>query len=282
MLWTRSALDASSYLEPGHFASVQAVQSWRFGSSASRTARLLFATDAITIVAAVTTRPTPPAWTLKEKQPLPTTETTTETTEAAHRGPSTERLSAFSDGVLAIAITLLILEVKVPESAHGQLWQDLGRLWPSYAAYAVSFLTIGVMWVQHHHVTHVVRRIDHGFTYRNLAVLGAISFVPFPTAVLAAHLRDGGENAAAAASLYGVSMVLISFTFTALWHHLYKHPELLEDARSRPYVKRQVRNSLIASVVYVVMVGVAFISSWVALAVFAVLAIGYAFNNDRS
>ena len=100
-------------------------------------------------------------------------------------GTSPERFSAFSDGVIAIAITLLILEIKVPEAERGGLGHELTQLWPSYIAYAVSFLTIGIMWVNHHNFSRRLVAVDHGLLYLNLAALGAISFIPFPTAVIA-------------------------------------------------------------------------------------------------
>ena len=112
--------------------------------------------------------------------------------------PSTDRLEMFSDGVLAIAITLLILEVQVPHVGRGGLWSALGHLWPSYSAYLVSFATIGIMWVNHHAMFERIAHTDRGLLYLNLALLGAIAFLPFPTAVLAQYVRGDAANARAA------------------------------------------------------------------------------------
>ena len=96
------------------------------------------------------------------------------------------RLEAFSDGVFAIAITLLVLEIVVPHVEEpGELGQALLDLWPSYLAYATSFLTIGIMWINHHTVFRQLGEVDHRFLFINLGLLMCISFVPFPTTLLA-------------------------------------------------------------------------------------------------
>ena len=103
---------------------------------------------------------------------------------------NTLRLEAFSDGVFAIAITLLVLEIGVPHVGPGESLAGARHLWPSYFGYAVSFLTIGVMWVNHH--AHVQRHRPPGphAAHAELALLMSISFLPFPTAVVAENMRD--------------------------------------------------------------------------------------------
>jgi uncharacterized membrane protein len=144
---------------------------------------------------------------------------------------TTNRLEAFSDGVFAIAITLLILDIAVPAARQGRLWADLGRLWRHYGAYAISFLTIGVMWANHHNLMHLVGGVDQAMVYLNLALLAIVAFIPFPTAVLAAYLGQaagehgtgiaaGGANAQAAIGLYGLTMIALATAFTLLWLHL--------------------------------------------------------------
>ena len=107
-----------------------------------------------------------------------------------HRGP--ERLEAFSDGVFAIAITLLVLEIRIPPPevlAHPEaLVLALGDLWPSYLGYVVSFVTVGIMWANHHNLIRLVATVSHGLMLANLLLLLGVGFIPFPTALLAATL----------------------------------------------------------------------------------------------
>src|SRR5436190_8943035 len=109
---------------------------------------------------------------------------------------TTTRLEFFSDGVFAIAVTLLILEIKPPE-AHN-LGRALVHLWPSYAAYATSFFTIGIIWVSHHNSFDRTTMVDRPTLFFNLALLMVVAFLPFPTAVLANRLGHHGEDIAAA------------------------------------------------------------------------------------
>jgi len=116
---------------------------------------------------------------------------------------STTRVEAFSDGVFAIAITLLILEIRVPvgEAAHGaSLAANLVQLWPSYLAFLLSFLVILISWVNHHELMRLVRVVDYQFLFANGFLLLTITFIPFPTAVLAEHLA--GEEAKTSAAFY--------------------------------------------------------------------------------
>lgn len=107
------------------------------------------------------------------------------------------RVEAFSDGVFAIAITLLILEIRVPHGDHG-LWAGLIGLWPSYLAFLLSFLVILIMWVNHHELLRMVRAVNYPFLFANGLLLFTVTFVPFPTAVLAGHLRAADARTAVA------------------------------------------------------------------------------------
>jgi len=131
----------------------------------------------------------------------------------------TGRVEAFSDGVFAIAITLLVLEFKVPRlgptATGSQLWVALQALWPSVVAFVGSFAAILTMWINHHGLFRMVRRVDPPFLYVNGAMLLMVTFVPFPTAVLAEYLGHAGERVAAA--FYCGTFVLVSITFHLWW-----------------------------------------------------------------
>lgn len=143
-------------------------------------------------------------------------------------GMSSGRLEAFSDGVFAIVITLLILDVKVPSEAHGHLARALGDQWPSYLAYLVSFLIVGIIWLNHHATVQLLASTDHSTQVLNLLLLLPVSVLPWPTAVLAEYARAGSAaDQRTAVLLYGVTSSLMSIAFNLLWRYLMRHPELL-------------------------------------------------------
>jgi uncharacterized membrane protein len=106
-------------------------------------------------------------------------------------GMSVGRMEAFSDGVLAIVITLLILDVKVPVAAVGHLGRELAHQWPQYTAYLLSFLIVGIIWLNHHATVQLLARADHTVQVLNLLLLLSVSILPWPTAVLADYMREG-------------------------------------------------------------------------------------------
>lgn len=132
-------------------------------------------------------------------------------------GVPTQRLEAFSDGVFAIAITLLILEVRLPPEDSGSLAHRLAEAWPGYVAFLLSFLVIGIMWANHHGIFSLIDRTSHGLVVANLLLLLCVSFLPFPTKVLAEQLRHAGDDQTTAALFYSGSFVVTAFFFNLLW-----------------------------------------------------------------
>jgi uncharacterized membrane protein len=128
---------------------------------------------------------------------------------------STTRLEAFSDGVFAIAITLLVLELSV-DTATQDLGKSLLHIWPSYLAYVTSFFTIGVIWINHHVLFNYVARVDRGLLYLNLLLLLVVAFTPFPTRLIAEFLREN-DNERTAALAYGITFVIMAVVFQVLW-----------------------------------------------------------------
>lgn len=195
----------------------------------------------------------------------------------------TGRVEAFSDGVIAIAITLLILEIKVPKVAEMDstaLWTKLLGLWPSFLAFVMSFGTILVMWVNHHRIFRLVRTTDYPFLYWNGFLLLTITFVPFPTAVLAEHLACA--DAPTAAAFYAGAMVVIAVAFNGVWRHVRKHPNLLlrsADACEIEGISQQYR---FGPLFYLVAFGLAFVSVAASVAACLALAIFFALAGRPS
>ena len=158
-------------------------------------------------------------------------------------GMGVGRMEAFSDGVLAIVITLLILDVRVPPAAAaaGHLGRALAEQWPQYAAYLISFLVVGIIWLNHHATVQLLARTDHTVQVLNLLLLLPISVLPWPTAVLAEYVHEGtvGDQRVAVV-LYGATSTAMALAFNVLWRYVLRHPEL-----RRPDIDRQslaVRN----------------------------------------
>ena len=188
----------------------------------------------------------------------------------------TARLETFSDGVFAIAATLLILEIRL--DGHGTLTHQLLHLWPSYFAYAVSFLTIGIMWLNHHEIFRHVRSTNRTFLVISVVFLMVIAFLPFPTHVLAQHLND--DQARTAAVFYGLTSVAMAVMFSTLWFYAIRNDRLLGadvDARA---VSGISRSFLPGIPLYLLATLSAFISSWLAVVLFGALALFYVVESS--
>ena len=192
---------------------------------------------------------------------------------------TTTRLEAFSDGVFAIAITLLVLELNVPEGEH--LWEQLKDEWPSFAAFFVSFWVIGIIWVNHHGVLDHLARADRGVLYLNLLLLFTVVFIPFPTALLADHLKSG-EDEKVAAIVYSGAFIAMSLAYGALWTYITKRKQLLGVELTDEQIRRTSVRFQIGTPFYVVQLAFAFISPAVVLVLNAALALYYMFAGMRS
>jgi len=142
---------------------------------------------------------------------------------------STGRLEAFSDGVFAIAITLLVLEISVPPGAEDDLLGALLNQWPSYLAYAVSFATIGGAWLAHNVITEYLDHVDPVFVRLNLLLLMTVSLLPFPTRLLAEHITTS-EAERVAATVYGSTLLASVTLLSALWRHARRRRLTAPDA----------------------------------------------------
>jgi uncharacterized membrane protein len=187
----------------------------------------------------------------------------------------TARLEAFSDGVFAIAITLLIIEIHVPAREHAEtLGHELLRIWPSYLGYLTSFLTIGVMWINHHYVFELIGRIDRTMLLLNTLLLMMIAFVPFPTAVLAQFIETDGARAAAA--LYGATLTLTSIAFFAWWRYASTERRLIREEVPDDVVNDITRAYTPGTLLYGGAALIAFLQPWLSAALYLGIAVFYA------
>jgi uncharacterized membrane protein len=139
--------------------------------------------------------------------------------------PGTTRLETFSDGVFAIAATLLVLELSV--SSSDELGHALLHIWPQYLAYITSFVTIGIIWMNHHHTVSLIARTDRTMLFINNLLLLTVAFLPFPTKLVGDYLRGDGEQAAALA--YAGTLVVMAILHQAWWQYARRNRRLIAD-----------------------------------------------------
>jgi uncharacterized membrane protein len=183
----------------------------------------------------------------------------------------TARIEAFSDGVFAIAITLLILEIRVPPSAeYAGLARSLAHLWPSFLAFLASFMTIGVMWVNHHRLFTLIKKYDDGLIVWNLLLLLGVTFVPFPTALLAEHLRGEGQEVAGV--LYAGTFLYLAIIFNLMWRYTVKMTLCAEHLDVASITKQYA----LGPIMYLLLVAVAYWSGTAGLVFSTLYAVYFA------
>ena len=170
----------------------------------------------------------------------------------------TSRVEAFSDGVFAIAITLLILEIRVPPAeGEASLTRALAHLWPSYLAFLASFMTIGVMWLNHHRLFTLIEKTDDALIAFNLLLLLGITWIPFPTALVAEHLRE--HDVRIAGLVYSASFFGLAIVFNVMWRYAVRARLVAEDVN----VARITKQYSLGPIMYALLVVIAvFSGTW--------------------
>lgn len=187
----------------------------------------------------------------------------------------TNRVEAFSDGVFAVAATLLVLDLHVP-GGDRSLFVGLADDWPQFAAFALAFVVIGIMWVNHHRLIGNVEGVDRVLLFLNLLLLMSIVLVPFATALFAANLARGGEASQLAAALFSGSMVFCSISFSALYSWSSLHGEIVRAPHAAPGSLRSVLRFGLGLFAYSIALGLSFvISALLILGIHAVVAAYY-------
>jgi uncharacterized membrane protein len=190
----------------------------------------------------------------------------------------TGRIEAFSDGVFAIAVTLLVLELKVPQlaedAASAELWWTLLSRWPSYAAYLVSFMTILIVWVNHHRLFTIIQRSDSRFLFLNGLLLLVVTTIPFPTALLAEFLQK--PSASVACAIYCGTFVLLALAFNAFWRYAAYRNRLLAPTMTTEQVAAISRSLLFGPITYFVAFVLAFVNVYASFGLCILLAIYWA------
>jgi uncharacterized membrane protein len=188
------------------------------------------------------------------------------------------RVEAFSDGVFAVAITLLVLQFAVPDVQSGKLLPELLKQWPLLVTYIASFLTVGVIWVNHHTIFSGIKQADRTLQFINLILLLFVVLVPYPTQLLARYLQSY-PNGSVAAAFYGIVMTGMGITFQALVAWALWHPNLLKPKVDAARIRSTLPRYSIGLFVYAASIGLAFLNAWLVVALYAFSAVYYAFNQ---
>jgi uncharacterized membrane protein len=192
------------------------------------------------------------------------------------------RFETFSDGVFAVAITLLALNLGVKGPGHGSLAHQLGDHWPSFAAYVVSFFTIGIVAVTHHALFKTVAAVDRVLVFINLALLLFVVLIPFATATMATYLRAGGADAHLAAAIYALALEGMGLGFFAIfWWSLHRQL-LIVPLTPRERRTAIVRFGIVGNAAYIFAIGIAFLSAPMTLAICGLVALYYVFEQTPS
>jgi TMEM175 potassium channel family protein len=183
---------------------------------------------------------------------------------------SKERLAAFSDGVIAIIITIMVLELKVP---HGDDWTALSKLWPVFLSYMLSFIYIAIYWNNHHHLLHTVKRVNGSILWANTHLLFWLSLIPFATGWM-------GENnfAELPTALYGVALFMPAVAYYILQF------AIIKSEREKSMLAKAIGTDLkgkISPLLYMAAIGLAFLKPWISCAIYTLVALMWLVPDRR-
>ncbi|MBC7934815.1 MAG: DUF1211 domain-containing protein [Rhizobacter sp.] len=178
----------------------------------------------------------------------------------------TTRLENFSDGVFAIVITLLALELKIPDDISAEnLGEVLLERWPSYISFFISFFSVLIMWVNHHRIFKFIKKADNSFIYLNGLMLCIVSIVPFTTALVSGYFNTSASSLVQA--VYAGQFILINISFNWLWYVVRKHKTVVLSAANKKIVSRMTLAYAIGFPGYLLAMGMAFISPMLSMMV---------------
>ena len=201
-----------------------------------------------------------------------------------HSARDVARLEAFTDGVFAVAITLLVLDIKIPAAEalpEGMsLWSALGHRWPNFLAYVVTFAILGIMWSNHHDICHYIGRVDRAFLMLNLALLLLVCVQPFVTALVSEYLREP-ERGSQAVVLYAGTLTVTATVYNLLWRYAASGRRLIRAETPQPAVDDVTKRYLFGPVVYGAATVLAYFSAIASLVTMGLLAIFFAIPFKR-
>ena len=192
------------------------------------------------------------------------------------------RIQGFSDGCFAIIITLLVIDIRRPHAAEGELGHALLEAWPTYAAYALAFTYVGVIWLNHHGLFRHIQRVDTRLNWINLGIIGTSALIPFPTAVLAEAFQAANlADQRAAVALYGIVAAFMSLAWAPIFPHLERHRQQLASSVSPGYFAAQKSRPWIGVFAYGIAIATGWwLSPWLAIFIFCLMVIYHARTSE--
>jgi uncharacterized membrane protein len=193
-------------------------------------------------------------------------------------GLTTGRITAFSDGVFSIAITLLVLNLQIPKGITSltDLLNKLQALWPNLMSYVLSFVIIGIYWVAHHNMFHYIKRSDRMFLWINILLLMCVAFIPFPAGLLGQFSFVSQSSLAKVAEIiYACNLILTNLTLSLLWWYATSHHRLVDQDIDPHFVNIVNRRNMTAPVVYAASIGLSFLNVYLSLIVFFLFPLYY-------
>jgi uncharacterized membrane protein len=187
----------------------------------------------------------------------------------------TNRIEAFSDGVFAVAITLLVLNLQVPQLTQhavvlGELSRKLVELWPKLLIYMLSFVIVGIYWVGHHNTFHYIKRSDRALLWINLLLMMCIVFIPFPTALIGQYPEQQ-----ISVVIYAGTLVITGLVLQLLWWYVTSSYRLVDREIDPQLVQRATRRNVTAPLIYLLAIGISFLSVETSLILFILVPVLY-------
>jgi uncharacterized membrane protein len=190
----------------------------------------------------------------------------------------TSRVEAFSDGVFAVAITLLVLNIQIPQVpeavASGEFLHKLVDVWPKLLIYILSFVIVGIYWVGHHNTFHYIKRSDRTLLWLNILLLMCIVFIPFPTGLVGQYPQQQTSVV-----IYGGTLVITGLALQLLWWYATSRYRLVDREIDPQLVRRATRRNLTAPLIYVCAIGISFLSVQASLIFFILVPVYYIFPS---
>jgi uncharacterized membrane protein len=189
---------------------------------------------------------------------------------------SASRVVAYCDAIFAIALTLLVIEIRLPESVHSEsLWTALWQEWPKFVSFLISFMIISVIWFNHHTMFHYIEKVDHSLLMRNTFLMLNVIVIPFCSSLLGEYAAGGDQNAKIAAIIYGGWITLGGIPFNSIWSYAIKQERLIDPAFDRSELLHIKKHFIRGPYLYFLVTLLALINAWLSVLGFAVLILLY-------